>query len=292
MMIQRGIKKKRWADLKKEKKQLYDSWISFTEKEESRRDNVEIEWKNEDEQDAVTELTAPTTVEEKLPNKTNIVSKVDALTTVSLETTPQSLFNDTNVAEKTTSTCITTPTKNVTPTKLTASNTKDVINITESNELSVDNDISIHDSDEDSTATYMSTNPVVIVKKVDGSCESSRCYKSTLMPTNHYCVNDMPGSNVFFSDNKEREVCDNATCCECRSRIGDIDGKYVNYCLECVSPKINKRNIVLKEKEVLCKASKTNTSTTKRSNKKRKAVQPRKSSRITSGRPQRRNKNN
>ena len=264
--------------------------ISFTEKEESRRDNVEIEWKNEDEQDAVTELTAPTTVEEKSPNRTNIVSKIDALTRVSLETTTQSLLNDTNVAEKTTSTCITTPTKNVVLAKLTESDTKEVINITEPNEISINHGISIPDSDEASTATYTSTKQVVIVKKADGSCEPSKCYKCNLMPTNHYCVNDMPGSNVFFSDNKEREVCGNATCCECRSRIGDIDGKYVNYCLECVSPKINKRNIVLKEKEVLCKASKTNTSTTKRSNKKRKAVQPRKSSRITSGRPQRRNK--
>lgn len=55
--------------MKEEKNTIYNSWVKFTEDEEARRDGVQIEWKNNEEQDAVTELTAPTAAEEhRLPS--------------------------------------------------------------------------------------------------------------------------------------------------------------------------------------------------------------------------------
>ena len=51
-----------------------------------------------------------------------------------------------------------------------------------------------------------------------------------------------PGSNVFFSDNRGKEVCGRATCLKCRSRHGDMDGKYANICLDYVSKQIIEKN--------------------------------------------------
>ena len=58
-----------------EKKDIYDAWVEVTEKEEARRDGVEIEWKYNEEQDAVTELTVPTSSDDlKSPNKSAVQS--------------------------------------------------------------------------------------------------------------------------------------------------------------------------------------------------------------------------
>ena len=50
----------RWAKVEEDKKILFDSWVRFTEQEETRRVNLHIEWQNNVEEDAVTELTTAT----------------------------------------------------------------------------------------------------------------------------------------------------------------------------------------------------------------------------------------
>ena len=42
-VVERKELRNRWGKVKKEKKQLYDHWVTFTEQEESRRVNVKIE---------------------------------------------------------------------------------------------------------------------------------------------------------------------------------------------------------------------------------------------------------
>ena len=44
--------KKRWKELKEEKQKIYDSYMTFTETEESKRHGVQIQWTNNEDQDA------------------------------------------------------------------------------------------------------------------------------------------------------------------------------------------------------------------------------------------------
>ena len=78
------------------------------------------------------------------------------------------------------------------------------------------------------------SSPRNVIKKIgSGACESTKCRHCKLMPTGHYCVKQKKGSNTYFSDNTRNEVCGVATCFECRSKFGDKDGKYMNYCIAC-----------------------------------------------------------
>ena len=92
--------KKKWNVLKEEKNKIYKNWVKFTEEEETRRDGVQIEWTNNEEGDAVTELTVPTSSEElKLsPNKNPTTISNKGVAEVSVSTAPSSLKNANSAA--------------------------------------------------------------------------------------------------------------------------------------------------------------------------------------------------
>ena len=82
----------------------------------------------------------------------------------------------------------------------------------------------------------MQTSPRNVIEKIgSGANKPTKCGLCKLMPTGHYCVNEKKGSNTFFSDKPDKEVCGFPTCTQCRSRSGDDDGKYMNYCITCSS---------------------------------------------------------
>ena len=411
--------KKRWAELRKEKKNLYTSWLTVTEEEEIRRDDVEISWKNEEEQDTVTELTVSTTIEDNSKLKDPVRSKTDTPTKVSVDETNNNstlivLDDDDNKASTSTSSTVTTKHQQK---KQAAEAVVDITEMEKNNKV-IDNSSSKSDSqdeseDEDdsdfsedpnmddpkkfngydidhnadkikvnwtkefddgstqlhqfevrpckvyriqiknkqtkrtahfhtcrsnaelqnfrfdfetnnyqinshknivptpanqtkvigktlpiddnpsnvedhSTGTEQSTNPFIIERRGDGSCASTKCNRCSLLPTNHYCVREKEGSNVFFSDDKEKEVCGSATCFQCRSQFGDIDGKYANICLSCVNELIiEKNNSTTKQSEVN-RGTRNNSNTKKKAGAtKRKAAQPRKSTRVVSARTNR-----
>lgn len=64
---------------------------------------------------------------------------------------------------------------------------------------------------------------------------TTKCSNCKIIPTSHYYVNEKKGTNTFFSNNTEKEVCGVATCYQCRSRFGDKDEKYMNYCIVCAA---------------------------------------------------------
>lgn len=83
----------------------------------------------------------------------------------------------------------------------------------------------------------------IINRKADGSLPTTRCHKCKRLPTSHYCVNPKKGSNTFFSNDTELEICRTAHCLQCRNENGDVSGEYMNYCNVCSA------EIKLKEKK-------------------------------------------
>ena len=94
-----------WKALRKEKNQIYKAWCQFTEDEEARRNVVEIEWRNNAEQDALTELTTPTSAEDRKSPSAATREKRNlekGTTVVSQSTAPYvQKKNDTSVSQST-----------------------------------------------------------------------------------------------------------------------------------------------------------------------------------------------
>ena len=94
--------KKKWKELKDEKKIIYDNFMNFTENELSRRHDLQIQWTNNEEQDAVTELTAQTSNDNvRSPTRSNVTSTSTKPAEVSLSTArSRSLSSNTAVPGK------------------------------------------------------------------------------------------------------------------------------------------------------------------------------------------------
>ena len=247
-------------------------------------------------------------MDEKSVTKDTVISRNDTPTKVSVDTTSSSPVNtsDSNKVSSSMSSSINSKTKQQSLTKqkvidvtavenhndetVLAAN-DDVVDITavaKGNDAAISDPKSSPNSEDYSTGTEQSTQPFVITRRGDGSCVSTRCNHCSLLPTNHYCVTEKKGSNVFFSDNRGKEVCGRATCFECRQKFGDIDGEYANICLDCVSEKIlEKNNSTAKKTPRANKKNETKSTSKKVTGNKRKAATTRKSTRVVSGRSKR-----
>ena len=207
-------------------------------------------------------------MDEKSVTKDTVISRNDTPTKVSVDTTSSSPVNtsESNKVSSSMSSSINSKTQQQSLTKqkvidvtavenhndetVLAAN-DDVVDITavaKGNDAAISDPKSSPNSEDYSTGTEQSTQPFVITRRGDGSCVSTRCNHCSLLPTSHYCVTEKKGSNVFFSDNRGKEVCGRATCFECRQKFGDIDGEYANICLDCVSEKILEKKTIAQQR--------------------------------------------